>query len=122
LISTSYEVAFTYSPESLKAVGSAINLLFMAIANFIAAALFEGFAEWMPDFNQEDPSSWQKCKFDYYFLFLAGICFIAGIASLAIKPYFKRNVKKPSERQQTELPNDNLNISCCETANVSVVA
>ncbi|EER16394.1 hypothetical protein Pmar_PMAR023152, partial [Perkinsus marinus ATCC 50983] len=41
LTSTSYEVAFTYSPSHLKAVSSAINLLFFAIANFIAGAIFQ---------------------------------------------------------------------------------
>ena len=118
LISTAYEIAFTYSPESLKAVGSALNLLFMAMASFISAALFKAFANWMPDYKPEDPATWTTCKFDYYFLFLTGICVLAGLGSLAMKPYFKRNIKKPSERQKTEI----IDKSCCETSSVSLVA
>ena len=98
LISTSYEVAFTYSPESLKAVGSAINLLFLAIASFISAALFEICAPWMPDYVPTIPTSWRNSHFDYFFLLLAGVSFLSGVGSLALNPYFKRNVKKPIDR------------------------
>lgn len=101
LISTSYEVAFTYAPDALKAVGSAINLLFLAIASFLSALLFNMFASWMPDYNSSVPSSWQNSHFDYFFAILAAFCLFSGFASLALNPYFKRNIRKPSERENS---------------------
>lgn len=100
LISTSYEVAFTYAPESLKGVGSGLNLLFMAIASFISTALFKACESWMPDFDENDPASWQQCHYDYFFILLASISFLASIASLAFNPYFKKYIKKPIDRDQ----------------------
>jgi dipeptide/tripeptide permease len=100
LISTSYEVAFTYAPESLKAVSSGINLLFLAIASFISAGLFELCGSWMPDYDSANPSSWQNCHFDYYFIMLAVVCFVSGLGSLALNPYFNRNVKRPIDRER----------------------
>ena len=102
LISTSYEVAFTYAPEPLKAVGSALNLLFLAIASGFSAGLVELCASWMPDYNASNPSTWQTCHYDYYFIMLASICFASGVVSLMLNPYFKRHVVKPIERQKKE--------------------
>lgn len=101
LISTSYEVAFTYAPEPLKAVGSALNLMFLAIASALSAVLFEVCASWMPNYNAEVPSSWQDAHYDYFFILLASISFISGLLSLAMNPYFKRNIKKPTERDSS---------------------
>lgn len=98
LISTSYEVAFTYAPEPLKAVGSALNLLFLAIAAGISAGLVELCASWMPDYDPSIPATWQNCHYDYYFIMLASICFASGFVALALNPYFKRHVTKPVDR------------------------
>jgi dipeptide/tripeptide permease len=102
LISTSYEVAFTYAPESLKSVGSGLNLLFMAIASFLSTALFSICEGWMPDADPDVPSTWQNAHFEYYFILLACISFAGGIGSLALNPYFKKNVKKPVDRQRND--------------------
>ena len=99
LISTSYEVAFTYSPESMKAVGSALNLLFLAIASFISAALLKAFSGWMPEYDGDVPATWQTAHYDYFFILLACLCFASGILSLCLNPYFKRNVIKPIDRE-----------------------
>ena len=127
LISTSYEVAFTYAPESLKGVGSGLNLLFMALASFISAGLFSACASWMPDFEKDDPASWQDCHFDYFFILNASISFAAAIGSLAFNPYFKKYVKKPTERnarvesENTEMAVLEVNVMETSTANVSTV-
>ncbi|CUG58924.1 proton-dependent oligopeptide transporter, putative [Bodo saltans] len=47
MISTGYEVAFTYAPSELKTVSSACNLIFFAIAGYLSAALFLICADWM---------------------------------------------------------------------------
>jgi peptide/histidine transporter 3/4 len=98
LISTSYEVAFTYAPEPLKALGSALNLLFLAIAAGISAGLVELCAPWMPDYDSSIPATWQNCHYDYYFMMLASVCFASGFVALALNPYFKRHVTKPVDR------------------------
>ena len=100
LISTSYEVAFTYSPESMKAVGSALNLLFLAIASFISAALLSAFSRWMPVYDANVPSSWQTSHFDYFFIVLASLCFASGIISLCLNPYFEKHIVKPIDRKR----------------------
>ena len=100
LISTSYEVAFTYAPEPLKAVGSALNLFFLAIAAGISAGLVEACGSWMPDYDASNPASWQNSHYDYYFIMLASISFASGVVSLALNPYFKRHVVKPIERSR----------------------
>ncbi|KAF4654177.1 hypothetical protein FOL46_008845 [Perkinsus olseni] len=105
LTSTSYEVAFTYSPSHLKAVSSAINLLFFAIANFIAGAIFQVCSPWMPDFTPSDyPDSvmYYGSHYDYYYLLLAGICVIGAFMCLALMPYFNRVDREAKKRQQEE--------------------
>lgn len=102
LISTSYEVAFTYSPESMKAVGSALNLLFLAIAAFISAALLKVCSGWMPQYDAAVPSSWQTSHFDYFFILLAGVCFLSGILSLCLNSYFVKKVVRPIDRPRIE--------------------
>jgi solute carrier family 15 (peptide/histidine transporter), member 3/4 len=98
LISTSYEVAFTYSPESMKAVGSALNLLFIGAAAFAAGGINAACASWMPSYDPTNPASWQDSHYDYFFILLGGISFVSGIASLLMRPYFDKYVKKPIER------------------------
>ena len=124
LISTSYEVAFTYAPESLKGVGSGLNLVFMAIAAFISAALFGLCASWMPDFEKNNPASWQDCHFDYFFILLACISFAAAVASLACNPYFVKYVKKPIEREPRSSSGEQAELAIIvqdgSTANVSI--
>jgi POT family proton-dependent oligopeptide transporter len=100
LISTSYEVAFTYSPESLNAVNSGINLLFLAIASFISAGLLELRGSWMPEYDSGNPSSWKDGHFDLYFIMLAVVCLVSGFRSLALNPYFNHNVKRPIDRER----------------------
>lgn len=56
----------------------------------------------MPDYSASNPSTWQDCHYDYYFIMLASICFVSGILSLALNPYFKRHVVKPIERPKKE--------------------
>jgi dipeptide/tripeptide permease len=124
LISTSYEVAFTYAPESLKGVGSGLNLLFMAIASFISAGLFSACASWMPEYEQSDPASWQRCHFDYFFILLACISFAAAVGALCFNPYFKKYVKKPSEREHRPSieANSEMGVVIQEISNTSVSA
>jgi hypothetical protein len=75
----------------------------------------------MPDYDPSSPPSWQDCNFNYFFLMLAGISFLSGLASLALNPYFKRYVKKPIEREQAVCASDGsvtLGIHGDDTASV----
>jgi solute carrier family 15 (peptide/histidine transporter), member 3/4 len=89
MISTGYEVAFTYAPSELKTVSSACNLIFFAVAGYLSAALFLICADWMPDFKADDPQTYQSAHYDYYFGVLASACFCGCLACLAIRPFFK---------------------------------
>lgn len=120
LISTSYEVAFTYAPESLKGVGSGLNLLFMAIASLVSAALFSACASWMPDFDQNQPATWQESHFNYFFILLASNSFAAAIGSLAFNPYFEKYVKKPTERSPVVDTEIAMGVIVHETSTASV--
>ncbi|KAF4670123.1 hypothetical protein FOL47_002185 [Perkinsus chesapeaki] len=104
LMSTSYEVAFTYSPSSLKAVASAFNLCFFAIASALSAVLFSLCQSWLPDFDPAQPTveSYKNAHYDYYYYFLIGLCSVGSLGSLLALPYFKK-VKKNSAERQAEL-------------------
>ncbi|KAF4664592.1 hypothetical protein FOZ61_004940 [Perkinsus olseni] len=92
LVSTSYEIAFTNSPSSLKAVASAVNLLFFSIAGLISGALFNACSSWMPTFDPSDPTedSVKGAHYDYFFILLAVISGIGGICALAMIPYYNK--------------------------------
>lgn len=102
LMSTSYEVAFTYSPVSLKAVASAFNLCFFAIASALSAVLFSLCQSWLPDFDATKPTdgSHKDAHYDYYYYLLIGLCLLGSIAALLSVPYFNK-VKKISAQRQT---------------------
>ncbi|KAF4652165.1 hypothetical protein FOL47_011234, partial [Perkinsus chesapeaki] len=92
LLSTEYEIAFTFSPESLKAVASAVSLLFIAAAFGLSAVLFDLCAPWLPDFDPSNPSqvSHKGSHYEYFYLVLIALCAIGAVACLALIPYFKR--------------------------------
>ena len=90
LISTSYEVAFTFAPDSLKAVSSALNLLFFSLAGFLSGLLFLIFADWMPNFVATDPATYQDSHYDYYYLVLAGVCGVGALGCVGFRPYYRR--------------------------------
>lgn len=79
VISTSYEVAFSKSPESLKTVASAFNLLGFAIAGFISTALIQATNGWTSN------SHW-----DYYYMVLASMSVVAGIVCFFSNAAFER--------------------------------
>jgi dipeptide/tripeptide permease len=88
MISTGYEVAFTYAPDELKAVASATNLMFFAIAGYLSSGLFVVCESWMPDFNEKQPSSYRDSHYDFYFLLLGVICSAGCFACAMFRPYF----------------------------------
>ena len=90
LISTSYEVAFTFAPYSLKAVSSALNLLFFSLAGFLSGLFFVTFADWMPNFDPKDPTTYQGSHYDYYYLVLAGVCGVGALGCFTFRPYYRR--------------------------------
>lgn len=101
LISTSYEIAFTHSPSSLKAVASAVNLCFFAISSALSAVLFDLAEPWLPNFLPDNPTreSVAGAHYDYYYLVLIGLCLFGAIASLLLLPYFNKVARKNAERQ-----------------------
>ncbi|EER06449.1 Tripeptide permease tppB, putative [Perkinsus marinus ATCC 50983] len=101
LISTSYEVAFTYSPGQLKAVSSALNLLFFSFSNLLAGVVFQLCAPWMPNFDPDDyPESvmYRSSHYDYYFMLLAGVCVFGAILCLICVPYFNKVEREHAAR------------------------
>ena len=90
LISTSYEVAFTFAPDALKAVVSAMNLLFFSLAGFLSGIFFVSFSDWMPNFDAADPTTYQGSHYDYYYLVLAGVCGVGALACVGFRPYYRR--------------------------------
>ena len=79
IFSTSYEVAFTKSPEPLKAVSSAFNLVGFAIAGFTGAALIEACKGWTDNGH-----------YDLYFGLFAAICGLFAITSILANKHFNR--------------------------------
>ncbi len=79
IFSTSYEVAFTKSPEPLKAVSSAFNLVGFAIAGFTGAALIGACKGWTDNGH-----------YDFYFGLFAGICGLFAISSYFTNEHFNR--------------------------------
>ncbi|KAF4684437.1 hypothetical protein FOZ60_007865 [Perkinsus olseni] len=92
VISTSYEAAFIYSPESLKAVASACNLCYFAIASVLSAVLFSILSPLLPNFEYSHPtkSSHEDSHYEFFYMVLIGLCVVAAIGSLCLAPYFKR--------------------------------
>jgi hypothetical protein len=96
VISTSYEIAFTYAPLSLKTVSSGCNLIFFALAGYLSGGLFALCESWMPDFRKDDPSTYKDAHYDYYFLVLAGTCGAGVAMCVAFRSYFATmSVYKP---------------------------
>ena len=99
VISTSYEIAFTYAPATLKTVSSGCNLIFFALAGYISGGLFIVCAPWMPDFKKDEPWTYEDAHYDYYYLVLAGACVFGAMMCVAFRPYFaKMSVYKPPEQ------------------------
>ncbi|KAF4653774.1 hypothetical protein FOZ61_008693 [Perkinsus olseni] len=91
VISTSYEVAFTHAPPELKAVASAVNLCFMAIANSLSAAVFQVASPWLPNFDFEEPEeSMVGSHYDYYYYFLIGLSLVGAVCCLLMIPFYRR--------------------------------
>ncbi|KAF4751913.1 hypothetical protein FOZ62_014500, partial [Perkinsus olseni] len=92
LFSTSYEIAFTLSPSSLKAVASAGNLVFLAIGFALAGVIFQLCAPWLPNFDPNKPTvaSHKEAHYEYFYSVLIGLCGIGAIGCLSLIPYFKR--------------------------------
>ncbi|KAF4650955.1 hypothetical protein FOL47_000742 [Perkinsus chesapeaki] len=101
LISTSYEIAFTHSPSSLKTVASAVNLCFFAIASALSAVLFDVAQPWLPNFVPSNPTeeTVAGAHYDYYYIVLIGLCVFGGLASLSLIPYFNKVARKNAVRQ-----------------------
>ncbi|EER16766.1 Peptide transporter, putative [Perkinsus marinus ATCC 50983] len=99
LISTSYEIAFTLSPSSLKAVASAVNLLFFAVGYALSGVIFQLCAPWLPNFDPANPTviSHKGAHYEYFYLVLIALCSIGAAACLALMPYFKRVAKANRE-------------------------
>ncbi|KAF4700745.1 hypothetical protein FOZ63_016477 [Perkinsus olseni] len=108
LISTSYEIAFTFSPSSLKAVASAVNLLFFAVGYALAGVIFQLCAPWLPNFDPKKPTvvSHKGAHYEYFYLVLIGLCCIGAIACLALIPYFNRVAKANKELEAASLKDD----------------
>jgi dipeptide/tripeptide permease len=79
IFSTSYEVAFTKSPEPLKAVASAFNLVGFAIAGFTGTALIQACKPWT-----------EHGHYDYYFILFACICAGFCLLSYVLNKHFER--------------------------------
>ena len=75
----------------------------------------------MPDYDADVPSTWQDCNFDYFFLLLADICFLSGIASHCMNPYFANNIKKPIERERENSDDTRVNNSIMEGSPTQVL-
>ncbi|TEB19547.1 MFS transporter [Perkinsus sp. BL_2016] len=92
IFSTSYEVAFTKSPEALKAVASATNLVGFAIAGFTGSALFQVCSPWL-----------KGNHYDYYFALFTGICAIFAILSVVLNKHFNGVFAQAEEYQKNAL-------------------
>ncbi|EER11221.1 Tripeptide permease tppB, putative [Perkinsus marinus ATCC 50983] len=108
LISTSYEVAFTYSPGALKAVASAFNLCFFSISNVLSAVLFQVCSEWLPNFDIKNPTeeAVSGAHYDYYYMVLVALCIFGAVGAVSMIPYFNRVAAKNAARKaEAELEN-----------------
>jgi peptide/histidine transporter 3/4 len=92
IFSTSYEVAFTKSPEPLKAVASAFNLVGFAIAGFTGSALIQACKGWTA-FGH----------YDYYFALFSGICVLFAVLSLLLNRHFNGVFQRAEEHQKNAM-------------------
>ena len=94
VFSTSYEVAFTHAPHSLKSVASAIQLLVSATTSFISAGVFKLVSDWVVDFEPDDITSWHqpggRADYDLFFLFLSALTLLGAVLSLCSLPFYRR--------------------------------
>ncbi|KAF4648656.1 hypothetical protein FOL47_002948, partial [Perkinsus chesapeaki] len=96
-------VAFTHAPPQLKAVASAVNLCFMAIANALSAVLFQIASPWLPNFDFSKPEeSVIGSHYDYYYYVLIGICLFGAACCLLTVPYYRRVHAVAMARQKSE--------------------
>ncbi|KAF4683949.1 hypothetical protein FOZ60_008387 [Perkinsus olseni] len=103
LISTSYEVAYTHAPSQLKAVASAVNLCFNAIASVLSAVLFKIASGWLRDFDPKNAKeSITSSHYDYYYYLLIGLALVGAVGSLAMVPYYHRIRNEQLSREKTE--------------------
>ena len=86
IFASSYEVAFTKSPESLKAVASALNLVGFAIAGFTGSALIQACKGWT-----------SAGHYDYYFAVFAAICGFFAVLSVLLNGHFNRVFERAEE-------------------------
>ena len=92
IISTSYEVAFSKSPEALKTVASAFNLVGFAIAGFIAAALIKSCKGW---------TDYGHC--DYYYAVLAAMSGFFAFVSFFSNSYFEKVFARAEAHQHASM-------------------
>lgn len=92
IFSTSYEVAFTKSPEPLKAVASACNLVGFALAGFSGSALIQACKPWI-----------NNGHYDYYYALFSGLCALFAILSVVLNNHFSRVFKRAEEHLLTSM-------------------
>jgi dipeptide/tripeptide permease len=110
IFSTSYEVAFTKSPESLKAVASACNLVGFAIAGFTGSLLIQACKGWI-----------NYGHYDYYFALFSGLCAVFAILSVVLNNYFNGVFQRAEQHlldsmKRGEIPVKSDEIAVEETA------
>ncbi len=97
---TSYEIAFSHSPDSLKAVASAMSLVVSSLSNFITAFMFELFQNQVVELDEGDKSSWHlpdgRSGYVNFFSILICVCSVGVVGPLLFKPYYDR-VIRPTE-------------------------
>ncbi len=86
VISTSYEIAFTKSPEPLKAVASAFNLVGFSIANFLSNELGHICDGWT-----------MNGHYEYFYALYVGISLFFAIVCFVSNPWFEKVFKKADD-------------------------
>lgn len=111
IFSTSYEVAFTKSPEPLKAVASATNLVGFAIAGFTGSALIQLCSPWL-----------KGGHYDYYYALFTGISALFALLSVVFNKHFERVFSRAEEHQKNALLRAEAGKAETITADVTVVS
>ena len=89
VFSTSYEVAFSKSPEPMKSVAAAFNLLCFAFSGFISAGYVQATHTWSVN-NQ----------WEYYFGVLAAMCAFFATVCLFTNKYFENVFERADAHQE----------------------
>jgi dipeptide/tripeptide permease len=112
VISTSYEIAFTKSPEPLKTVGSACNLVAIAIANFMSQAIGKATNEWT-----------ENGHYDYFYILYIGISLVfAGICFASNKWFEKVFARADAHVMKTRGGDDSTVTNAGDAEKVVVVS